>query len=315
MSWPITLQDVLDAHARIAPHIPPTPLERHTELDAKIGAAVWVKREDKNPTGSFKVRNGMSALTALPEGTPGVVAATRGNHGLGVAWSAQRVGIPVTICVPVGNSPLKNARIKERGARLVEEGADYDESVHAMMRLVAEEGLVEVHSTNNPNVIAGAATLSLELTEQTRPLDAMVVAVGGGSHCVGALTVLRERWPDCKVYGVQAERAAAIHDSWHAGERLEKDSADTFADGLATRMTYDLTFPTLKAGLADFVTVSEEEIEDAIRLFHRVTGTPPEGAGAAGLAGLRKLGLKGNVAIVITGKNIDPHVLEEILGR
>ena len=274
-----------------------------------------MKHEDAQPTNSFKVRNGLSVLTALPGDCPGVVAATRGNHGQGVAWAARKVGIPATICVPVGNSPMKNARIKEMGARLIEEGEDYDASVHVMRRLVADEGLVEVHSTNNRHVIAGAATLTLEITEQLpedQPLDAFVVAVGGGSHSVGALTVLRERWPDCKVYGVQAERASAIHDSWHAGEPLEKDSADTFADGLATRMTYAMTFPALRAGLTDFVTVTEEQIAAALWQLADVTGATPEGAGATGMAGLTKLGLSGRVCVVMTGSNIDPDVLDRL---
>ena len=139
MSWPITFGDVLDARDRIAPHLTPTPLRHYPQLDAAVGARVLVKHEEANPTHSFKVRNGLSALTALMEqtkDTPGVVAATRGNHGLGVAWAAGKVGLPATICVPVGNSPLKNARIKELGARLVEEGEDYDASVEVMKRLV-----------------------------------------------------------------------------------------------------------------------------------------------------------------------------------
>ena len=304
MTWPITFRDVLDARDRIAPHLSPTPLSRYPRLDAAIGARVVVKHEDANPTNSFKVRNGLSALTMLPAGTPGVVAATRGNHGLGVSWAARRLGIPATICVPINNCPLKNARIRELGARLVEEGKDYDESVEVMHRLVRDEGFVEIHSTNNRHVIAGAATLTLEITELAPELDHMVVAVGGGSHSVGAMTVLRERIPGARVHGVQAARASAIHDSWHAGEPLERDSADTFADGLATRMTYELTFPALCEGLSNFVTVTENEIEDAIRLCFDTTGITPEGAGAAGLAGLRKLGLDGNVAVVITGSNV-----------
>ena len=312
MTWPITFSDVLDARDRIAPHLPPSPLRHYPELDAAVGARVLVKHEDQNPTHSFKVRNGLSALSVLPKDTPGVVAATRGNHGLGVAWAARKIGIPATICVPVGNSPLKNARIEGLGARLVSEGKDYDESVEVMKRLVRDEGLVEIHSTNNRHVIAGAATLTLEIAEQASELDHMVMAVGGGSHSVGAMTVLRERFPDAKVYGVQAERASAIHDSWHAGEPLEKASADTFADGLATRRTYDMTFPALCEGLADFLTVTESEIADAIRLFRSMSGITPEGAGAAGLAGLRKLSLSGTVAIVITGSNIDPGALDQL---
>jgi threonine dehydratase len=259
MPWPIRFRDVLEARERIRPFVAPTPLRSHPELDRETGARVLVKHEEENPTGSFKARNGLSVLTAWGPG-PGVVAATRGNHGLGVAWAGSRLSVPVTICVPRGNSPAKNAAIRELGAELVEEGEDYDESVTVMRRLVRERGLREVHSTNEPLVIAGAGTMTLEIDEQADRLDAMVVAVGGGSQAVGALTVLRERRPDVKVYGVQAAGAAAIHDSWHAREPLRKERADTFADGLATRMSYELTFPSLCEGLEDFVVVSDAEM-------------------------------------------------------
>src|SRR5439155_1138398 len=155
--------------------------------------------------------------------------------------------------------------------------------------LVRERGLVMAHSTNEPLVIAGAATLTLEILEESPGLQALVIAVGGGSQAVGALTVARELRPDLKVYGVQAERASAIHDSWHAGHAIARDSADTFADGLATRNVYDLTFPALREGLAGFVTVTEGEIAEALRLLLRTTHNLAEGAGAAGLAGLLKL--------------------------
>src|SRR5207247_8872909 len=167
-----------------------------------------------------------------------------------------------------------------------------------------------------PLVIAGAGTLTLEILEECPRLDALVVGVGGGSQAVGALSVARHLRPDLKVFGVQAERASAIHDSWHAGRPIARDSADTFADGLATRNVYDLTFPALRAGLAGFVTVSEAEIAEALRLFLRATHNLAEGAGAAGLAGLFKLRdtLAGSsVAVVLSGSNIDTPTLRRVL--
>jgi threonine dehydratase len=315
LSWPITLDDVVAARERLRGRLAPTPLRHYPALDEAVGARVLVKHEEANPTGSFKARNGLSVLSALPPGVPGVVAATRGNHGLGVAWAGRELAVPACICVPRGNSPLKNGAIRALGAELVEEGRDYDESVQAMKRLVRERGLHMVHSTNDPLVIAGAGTLTLEVLEHelARDLDAIVVAVGGGSQAVGALTVVRALRPEVAVYGVQAANAPAIHDSWHARRPVVRDSADTFADGLATRMTYELTFPALCEGLADFVLVSEEEIADALRLLRDATGVTPEGAGAAGLAGLRKLGLAGRTAaVVLSGANIDPAVLAQL---
>jgi threonine dehydratase len=159
VSWPIRFQDVLDARARIREFLPQTPLRNHPALDAAVRAHVLVKHEEENPTHSFKARNGLSVLTALnaDEKERGVVAATRGNHGLGLAWAGRQLAVPVTICVPLGNSETKNTMIRALGAELIEEGRDYDESVFVMNRLVEERGLRAVHSTNEPLVIAGAA--------------------------------------------------------------------------------------------------------------------------------------------------------------
>ena len=175
-----------------------------------------------------------------------------------------------------------------------------------------------VHSTNNRHVIAGAATMALEMIEQQPTLDAMVIAVGGGSQAVGALTVARAMRPGMQIFGVQAEKASAIHDSWHAGKPLQGSTASTFADGLATRNTYESTFPALREGLQGFVKVSEAAIADAIRLLLKTTHNLAEGAGAAGLAGLMALreSLAGkSVGIVISGSNIDLETLRRVLAR
>lgn len=317
MSLPITWEDVVAARARIAPYLHVTPLRRYAELDEALGARVLVKHDNHLPTNAFKARNTMSFMTALPpeQRTRGVIAATRGNHGAGLAWAGSQLGVPVVICVPHGNNPEKNAAIRGHGAELIESGRDYDEAVEVAKRLVIERGLVMAHSTNDANVIAGAATLSAEICEQADKLDAIVVAVGGGSQAVGAVVATRALRPDVKVYGVQAAGASAIHDSWHAKERRAQPSADTFADGLATRSTYDLTFPALLEGLAGFVTVSDAEIAEAIRILIRTTHNLAEGAGAAGLAGLAKLRaeLAGKtVAVILSGSNIDLPTLARV---
>lgn len=321
-AWPITFDDVLRARERIRPHLTPTPLRSYAPLDEAVGGGirVFVKHENHNVTGAFKARNGMSVMTALSaeERRRGVVAATRGNHGQGVSWAGRILGVPVTICVPVGNNPEKNEAMRGYGATLVEEGRDYEEAVEMADRLVRERGLRLVHSTNDREVLAGAATLSLEILEEQPGLDAMVVAVGGGSQAVGAVTVARELRPGLGVYGVQAERASAIHDSWHAGRALEGASADTFADGIATRKPPALTFDALREGLSGFVTVDEAQIAAALRLLLRCTHNLAEGAGAAGLAGLFKLRetLAGkSVAIVISGANIDQETLRRVVTR
>jgi threonine dehydratase len=310
-----TWDDVVRARERIAPYIAATPLRSYATLDNELGVRVLVKHENHLPTNAFKARNAMSLMTALsPEQRArGVIAATRGNHGAGLAWAGQTLGVPVVICVPVGNNLEKNAAMVGFGAELVEVGRDYDEAAQHAARLAGERGLHVAHSTNDPNVIAGAATLFAEIFEQASP-DACVVAVGGGSQAVGAIVARRDR--QIPIFGVQAAGASAIHDSWHAKQRLTTANANTFADGLATRATYDATWPALRDHLAGFVAVSDDAIASAIRMLLRTTHNLAEGAGAAGLAGLVALRdqLAGKtVAIVLSGSNIDAETLRRVL--
>jgi threonine dehydratase len=279
---------------------------------------IFVKHENHQPTNSFKIRNGLSFMTALSarERLRGVVAASTGNHGQGIAYGGQLLSVETTICVPAGNNPDKNAAMRALGATVVEQGRDYDEAVGVMLSLASEQGKVVAHSTNDPRIIAGAATMTLEILEQEPTLDALVIAIGGGSQAVGALTVARELAPNLEVYGVQAAGASAIHDSWHAKERLTRPRADTFAEGVATRSTYDLTFPALQAGLAGFVTVTDTEIAEALRTIVSLAHNLVEGAGAMGVAALSKLRdrLAGkHVGVIFCGGNIDTGTLRRVL--
>ena len=319
--WPIAFADVLAAESRIRGFVPETPLRNYPPLDAAVGhgVRVFVKHENHAPTNSFKIRNALSVMTRLPEDARrrGVVTATRGNHGLGVAYAGVLLAIPATIFVPRGNNPDKNEGMRRFGAELVEEGRDYDESLSAAERAARERGLHMVHSTNDPGVIAGAATFTLEMLRRAPDLDALVLSVGGGSQAVGALTVARALSPRLGVYGVQAAGASAAHDSWRARRPIPSASANTIADGLATRSVYEATFGPLCEGLADFVTVTDAEIAAALRVILRTTHNLVEGAGAAGLAGLMKLRerLAGRtVAIVLSGSNIDHDTLARVMG-
>ena len=246
------------------------------------------------------------------------MGASRGNHGQALAWAGQLLGIPVVICVPRGNNPEKNEAMRGFGAEVIEEGDDYDVAVQVADKLVRDRGMTLVHSTNHPQVIAGAATMALEMLEQEPGLEAMVLAVGGGSQAVGAMTVARALRPSLTVFGVQAARAAAIHDSWHQRKPLTGYTANTFADGLATRNVYEHTFSALREGLAGFVKVGEADLADAVRLLLRTTHNLAEGAGAAGLAGLLALreSLAGKaVGISISGGNLDLETLRRVVSR
>src|SRR5262249_9048920 len=265
-----------------------------------------VKHENHQPTNSFKIRNGLSFMTALDaeHRKRGVVAASTGNHGQGIAYGARLLGSTATICVPAGNNPDKNAAMRALGATVVEEGRDYDEAVGVMQRIAAEEGRLIAHSTNDARVVAGAGTMTLEILSQEPDLAALVIATGGGA----GRAVARVLSPALEVYGVQAAGASAIHDSWHSHARLTTTSANTFAEGVATRTTYDLTFPALQEGLAGFVTVSDAEIAEALRTIVAETHNLVEGAAAMGFAALPKPAdrLAGKrVGLVFCGGNLD----------
>lgn len=319
---PITIEDVRTARERLRAYLTPTPVRRYPMLDQTIGNGirVVVKHENHQPTQAFKARNGLSAITALDDESRrrGVVGASTGNHGQGLAWAASLAGIPATICVPVGNNPDKNAAIRGWGATLVEEGADYDASVVVADRLVRERGLTLIHSTNNRDIIAGAGTMTLEFLEQAPDVDVLVLAVGGGSQAVGAITVANALRPDVRVFGVQAAGACTGHDSWHARTRLPRGTASTFAEGIATGTTYDYTFDALLAGLAGFVTVTDDELRAAMRALWSHTHNLAEGAGAAGFAGLVRLApaLAGRtVGVVISGGNCDARTAARALSE
>jgi threonine dehydratase len=319
---PITLADVDAARERISRYITPTALREYPQLSELAGAGmrVFVKHENHQPTNSFKIRNGLSFMTALDaeQRERGVVAASTGNHGQGVAFGGKLLGVSTTVCVPAGNNPDKNNAMRALGAAVVEQGRDYDEAVGVMLELAERDGKVVAHSTNDRRIVAGAGTMTREIVEQEPTLDALVIATGGGSQAVGAITVARALAPNIEVFGVQAAGASAIHDSWHAHQRLTTQKADTFAEGVATRTTYDLTFPALEAGLAGFVTVTDAEIAESLRTILSVTHNLVEGAGAMGFAALPKLRerLAGKrVGIVFCGGNIDTNVLRRILSR
>lgn len=321
MTEPISLADVQAARLRLAPYLTATPCRQYPTLSAVVPAsALWVKHENMQPTGSFKVRNGLATITALDaaQRARGVVGASTGNHGLGLAFAGRALGVAVTICVPRGNNLEKTAALRAWGATVVEDGADYDQATDVAQQLVERQGLTLAHSTNSPHVLAGAGTMTLEILEQCDDLDVLLIAIGGGSQAVGAITVARALRPGLRIIGIQAAGAAAAHDSWHAHEPRTTPRADTFAEGVATRSSYQLTFPTLLAGLADFITVTDAEIAEAVRLILSSTHQLVEGAGAIGVAGAVKLGgqLHGkSVGVVFCGANMDSGVLRRILNR
>jgi threonine dehydratase len=308
-----TLADVYAARPRVARVVRPTPLMRHPLLARETGLDIVVKHENHNPTGAFKVRGGLNLIGSLTaEERRGVITATTGNHGQSIALACQREGVPCTIVTPVGNNPEKNAAMRAFGAELIEFGRDFDE------QLQHELGLRYVHSANEPLLVAGVATYALEIFDEQPDTDVILVPIGGGSGACGCGIVRSGLGSRAKVIGVQAQRADAFTRSWRGTARVVGDAADTFAEGMATRVTFDLTFDILKRELDDIVTLSEEELADGVRLALRATHNLAEGAGAAPLMAAMKLRsqLAGKkVVCVMSGGNIDRATLARIISH
>jgi threonine dehydratase len=314
---PPTLHDVYDARARIQPVIRRTPLMRHPLLAAETGLDLFVKHENHNPTGAFKVRGGLNLVGSLSaDERRGVITATTGNHGQSIALACQREGVPCTIVTPVGNNPEKNAAMRAYGAELIEFGRDFDEARERVEQLQQERTLRYVHSANEPLLLAGVATYALEIFEDLPDVDVVLVPIGGGSGACGCGIVRTALGSHAQVIGVQAERADAFARSWKGDTRVVGEKADTFAEGMATRVTFDLTFSILKQELNDVIALTEAELAEGVRLALRATHNLAEGAGAAALMAAMKLRdrLAGKkVVCVMSGGNIDRATLARIV--
>jgi len=290
---------------------------RHPLLAAETGLDILVKHENHNPTGAFKVRGGLNLVGSLsPDERRGVITATTGNHGQSIALACQRDGVPCTIVTPVGNNPEKNAAMRALGAELIEFGRDFDEARERVEQLQHDRGLRYVHSANEPLLIAGVATYALEIFEEQPDVDVILVPIGGGSGACGCAIVRSGLGSRAKVIGVQAERADAFTQSWRGDTRVVREKAATFAEGMATRVTFDLPFGILKKELDDIVTLSEDELAEGVRIALRATHNLAEGAGAASLMAAMKLRdeLAGKkVVCVMSGGNIDRATLARIL--
>src|SRR3954468_10025292 len=313
-----TLKDIYDARPRVARIVRASPLMRHPLLALETGLDIAVKHENHNPTGAFKIRGGANLIASLgADERRGVVTATTGNHGQSIALACQREGVPCTIVVPVGNNPEKNAAMRAYGAELIESGRDFDEARERVEQLQHDRRLRYVHSPNEPLLISGVATYALEIFEEQPDTDVILVAIGGGSGACGCCIVRSGLGSGAKVIGVQAERADAFARSWRTGSRVVGDACDTFAEGMATRVTFDLPFGILKQELDDVVTLSEAELAEGVRLALRATHNLAEGAGAAPLMAAMKLRdrLAGRkVVCVMSGGNIDRAKLMNVLG-
>jgi threonine dehydratase len=298
--------------------VQPTPQYAWPKLKGRTGCTVWVKHENHTPTGAFKVRGGIVYMDRLrhahPE-IPGVISATRGNHGQSIAFSAARAGIPATIYVPHNNSADQNSAIAGFGARVVEFGVDFDEAKHEAFRVAAAEGLHFVPSFHR-DLVTGVATYALELFQAVSGLDAVYVGVGMGSGICGLIAVRDLLGLKTEIIGVSAIEAPATALSFAAGHPVTTASAKTFADGIATREPDAEAIFAICRGAARVVKVAEETIAEAMRIYYDDVHQIAEGAGAAPLAALmqeRQRMAGKNVAVVLSGGNIERARFRRVL--
>ena len=313
-----TLADVFSARRRIAPHLLATPLYPSAALSELVGTEILVKHENHLPTGAFKVRGGVNLVSQLSddERRRGVVSASTGNHGQSIAFAAGLFGVRAVVCVPEAANPVKLAAMERLGAELVVHGRDFDDAREHCETLAREHGYRYIHSGNEPHLIAGVGTATLELLETRPDVDVVIVPVGGGSGAAGACVAGKAVKPHLEVIGVQSSAAPAAYRSWRARELLE-DRMETRAEGLATRVAFELPQRILWEQLDDFVLVDEDELERAVVLMIEGTSNLVEPAGAAPLAAALRLGdrLAGKkVVLILSGGNISPTQLREILG-
>jgi threonine dehydratase len=313
-----TLDELAAATATVRSYVPPTPAYAWPLLAEQVGATVVVKHENHTPTGSFKARGGLvyvDALCRADRKLKGLVTATRGNHGQSVALAAARNGVPVVIVVPEGNSREKNAAMQAFGGELVTGGKDFDESRAIAAQIQNDRGYHFVPSFHR-DLVKGVATYALELFKRFDDLDVVYVPIGMGSGICGVISVRDLLGLKTEIVGVVAENAPAFALSFAAGQPVPTNSARTFADGVACRDPQADAFAIVKTGAARVVTVSEDEIAEAIRIYYITTHNLAEGAGAAPLAALLKEKARyagKRAGLILSGGNIDMPLFAQVL--
>lgn len=313
-----TLVDVLSARRAISPYLPPTPFQPAEALSAQLGAEVWIKYENLQPVRAFKVRGGVNLVSRLSpeERARGLITASTGNHGQSIAYAGRLFGARVVIGAPEGSNPVKVAAMRALGAEVVETGRDFDAAREWVERTARETGMRYVHSANEPLLIAGVGTASLEMLEQVPDLDTVIVPIGAGSGACGQCIAGGALNPRLEIIGVQAEGAAAVWRAFHQNTMEPMERVTTFAEGLSTRVPFALPLQILRARLNDLILVSDDELRRAMVTLIRTTRMLAEGAGAASTAAAFRLRdrLRGKkVGVVLSGGNVTAEGLQEVL--
>jgi threonine dehydratase len=304
------LAELERAHEVVGQAVPPTPAHAWPLLAQRLGTSVVVKHENHTPIGAFKVRGGLVYLDKLKReqpDVPGIISATRGNHGQSLAFAASRMGVPATIYVPYGNSVEKNRAMQAFGARLVEHGDDFQAAREESIREADRAGLHMVPSFHR-DLVLGVATYALELLRSAPDLDVIYVPIGQGSGICGCILARDLLGRKTEIVGVQSTEAPAYALSFASGALVKTNSSDTWADGMATRVPDADALDIIRGGASRIVQVTDDEIGAAIRAYWTDTHNLAEGAGAAALAAAlsEKNKLAGRrIGLILSGGNID----------
>lgn len=312
-----TFKDVLLAKRQIAPYLRRTPLHRYPALDDLMGTATYIKHENYQPVGAFKVRGGVNLISQMSdaEKARGVIAASTGNHGQSVAFAARIFGVKARIVVPEGANPGKVAAMRGMGAEIIFHGARFNDAKNHCEELAAELGYRYIHSGDEPLLIAGVATEALEMLEDEPDLDVIFVPVGGGSGAAGSCLAAKAINPNIRVIGVQAEASPAAYLTWKNRTRTTAPDR-TIAEGLATGAPFDLPQGIMQRLMDDFVLVSDVAILQAVAWLAEYAHTLAEGAGASTLAAAyqQREALAGKkIGLVCSGGNISITQLKQAL--
>ena len=313
----ISMQDVAEARRLITPYIHHTPLVHSTMLSKMCGAEFYMKCENLQKTGAFKVRGGMNNLQHLTpeERARGVVTASSGNHAQGVAYAAQMFHTHCTLCMQDWSSPAKIAACKGYQAEIKLIHGDSVDTLVEAERLRDECGYIYLHPFNSAWTIAGQGTIAFEILEDLAQVDTIVLPVAGGGLASGVGMVMKELYPHIKVYGVQAKNCAAMYESLKAGRLVKLEKCDTCCDGLAAMMVGDATLEMVGHYLDDVITLTEEEIREAVVTtlsYMKMLIEPSSATTVAAILG-KKVPVKGNVVAIATGGNCSPQLLASIL--
>jgi threonine dehydratase len=315
----VTLSDIEKAREALTGVIHHTTLDKSNTFSVLTGNEIYLKLENLQKTGSFKIRGAYNKINSLTpeEKAHGVIAASAGNHAQGVAYGASKAGIKATIVMPE-NAPLaKITATRGYGAEVVLAGGVYDEAYNRAVQLQAETGQTFIHAFNDKAVIAGQGTIGLEVLQDLEAVDAIVVPVGGGGLLAGIAVAVKERAPHVKVYGVQAQGAPAMYMSKRAHTLKTTKDAETFADGIAVKVPGDLTFGIIDNYVDDMVVIDDEAIASTILMLLERAKLMVEGAGAISLAAILndKIPAKGKIVSVISGGNVDVNFISRIIER